>query len=209
MKRRLFHLAAALSLLLSLAAAAAWAMSYARPHEWHLLGIAHSADLTRVPLGQRSVVIMMPVRSSNAPGHGFWDAGWVLSRSGTLTVVAQTIDYEGNLRRVHASPPSVIVDLPGPARARAVAFGRMPDSRPWARRMGFAWDTDGQEVVVHGPVRVQARMVMAPYWFIVLVGLPLPLLWLRARRRRTMANAISAASVTNEIARPMTNDSGQ
>jgi hypothetical protein len=188
MKRWLFNLAAALSLLLSLTAAAAWAMSYARPRDWHLLGIAHSADLTRVDLERRTVVVMMPADLSSAPSYGFWDAGWALSRSGRLTLLAQTIDYEGNLRRVYASPPSVIVDLPGPARARAVAFGRVPDSRPWARRLGFAWDADAQQAVDHrggvgGPVNVRARMIMSPYWCIVLLGLPLPLLWLRINRR--------------------------
>jgi hypothetical protein len=48
MKRWPFNLAAALSLLLSLAAAAAWAISHARPPAWRLIGTAHSADLTRV-----------------------------------------------------------------------------------------------------------------------------------------------------------------
>lgn len=187
MKRWLFHVTAALSLLLSLTAAAAWAVSYARPLEWHLLGIAHSADLTRVDLGRRTVVVMMPVSSSDAPGHGFWDAAWVLSRSGRLTVVAQTIDYDGKLRRVYASPPSLIVDVPGPARARVVAFRQVPDSRPWPRRLGFAWDVDAQQAVgdgVGGPVSVRVRMIMSPFWSIVLLGLPLPLLWLRAHWSR-------------------------
>ncbi|HYC93395.1 MAG TPA: hypothetical protein VEO54_29580 [Thermoanaerobaculia bacterium] len=188
MRRWLFNLAAALSLLLSLAAAAAWAMSYARPHDWHLLGIAHSADLRRVHLDRHTGVVMMPVTSFNAPPHGYWDALWALSQSGRLTLVAQTIDYDGSLRGVYASPPSLIVELSGPARARAVAFGRVPDSRPWARRLGFAWDADAQQAVddrggARGPVVVRARMIMSPYWAIVLVGLPLPLLWLRVNRR--------------------------
>jgi hypothetical protein len=59
MKRWLFNLVAAVSLLLSLTAAAAWAMSYARPPDWHLLGSAHSADLTRVNLDRRTVVSMV------------------------------------------------------------------------------------------------------------------------------------------------------
>ena len=83
MKRRLYNLAAALSLLLSLTAAAAWAMSYARPRDWHLLGIAHSADMTRVDLDRRTVVFMMPVNLSSALRHGYWDAWWALSQSGS------------------------------------------------------------------------------------------------------------------------------
>lgn len=188
MKRWLFNLTAALSLLLSLSAAAAWVVSYARPLDWHLLGIAHSADSRRVDHNGRSVVFMMPVNSSNAPGHGYWDAAWVRSQSGRLTLVAQTVDYEVKLRGISASPPSLTVDLSGPARARVVAFSRVPDSRPWARRLGFAWDVDAQQAVndhdgARGPVSVRVRMIMAPYWSIVLFGLPLPLLWLRVNRR--------------------------
>ncbi|HLM56166.1 MAG TPA: hypothetical protein VK422_08535 [Pyrinomonadaceae bacterium] len=188
MKRWLFNLVAAVSLLLSLTAAAGWAMSYARPLDWHLLGIAHSADLTRVDLDRRTVVSMTPVNGSNVPRYGYWDALWTRSQSGRLSLVAQAADYGGNLRAVYASPPSLTVDLPGPARPRVVAFGRTPDSRPWARRLGFAWDADAQQAAddrdrVGGPVSVRARMIMLPYWSIVLLGLPLPLLWLRLNRR--------------------------
>lgn len=185
MKRRwLFKLVAVLSLLLSLTAAATWVMSYARPRDWHLVAIAHSADLTRADHHRRSVVLMTPVKSSHAARYGFWDAWWVLSRSGTLTLVAQNVDYDGDLRGISASPPSLIVDLSGPARARAVAFGRVPDSLQSARRLGFAWEADAQQAVDDGDgvrrtVSARARMITSPYWFLVLLGLPLPLLWLR------------------------------
>jgi hypothetical protein len=187
MKRWLFNFAAALSALLSLTAAASWAMSYARPFDWRLLGIAHSADLSRVKLDRRSIVSMMPVKGSSAPRYGYWDAWWALSQSGRLTLVAHNVDYVGHLHGIYASPPSVIVDLSGPANARAVAFGRMPDSRRWARRLGFAWEADAQQAVddreaAAGHVSVKARMIMLPYWSIVLFGLPLPLLWLRVNR---------------------------
>jgi hypothetical protein len=130
MKRWLFNLAAALSLLLSLAAAAAWAMSYARPPGWRLIGVAHSADLTRVNRGPGAVLFTAAANWSKAPHHGFWDAWWALSHTGWLTLLAQVVDYDGTLRRVYAAPPSLIVDLPGQARRRAVVSVRMPDSDP-------------------------------------------------------------------------------
>src|SRR5688572_7653556 len=98
MKRWLFNLVAAGSLLLSLAAAAAWAMSYARPLDGCLLGIAHSSDLTRVDLDRRAFVYMVSVDESNVPRHGYWDALWARSQSGRLTLVAQAVDYDGNLQ---------------------------------------------------------------------------------------------------------------
>jgi hypothetical protein len=185
MKRRLFKLAAALSLLLSLAAAAAWAMSHARPLGWRLIGTAHSADLTRVDGGRRTALFTTAASWSNAENHGFWDAWWALSRSGRLTLLAQVVDYEGTLRRVSASPPSLIVELPDRAHSRAAVFERMPDSGPSANRLGFALHSDAQLVDgVGGPVDVRAWMVTLPWWIIVLPGLPMPLLWLRASRRR-------------------------
>jgi hypothetical protein len=89
MKRRLFNLAAALSLLLSFAASAAWAMSYARSAGWRLLGIAHSADLTPVNRGRSTALFTTAPNSSKAAHYGFWDALWALSESGRLTLLAQ------------------------------------------------------------------------------------------------------------------------
>jgi hypothetical protein len=203
-KRWWFHSAAVLSLLLSIAAAAAWAMSHARPGDWHLLAIAHSADLRRVHPERRTVVLMMPARSPSASPYGYWDAWWALSRSGRLTLVAQVVDYEGRLGRVYASPPSLLVELPGPARARAVAFGRVPESHPWARRLGFAWDADVQQVDdrdrAGGPVLVRVWRIMTPWWFLVLPGLPLPLLWLRARRRSRRRDAAEPHAILTPMA---------
>src|ERR687896_1717257 len=157
MKRWLFNLAAALSLLLSLAAAAAWAMSHARPSGWRLLGVAHSADLTRVNRGRRTALFTTAANWSKAPHYGFWDAWWALSQSGRLTLLTQVVDYDGTLRRVYASPPSLIVDLPGRARPQLVVFGRMPDSGPWASRLGFALHSDAQPVDEGGgPVSARA-----------------------------------------------------
>ena len=70
MKQWLFNLLAVVSLLLSLTAAAAWAMSYTQTPDWHLLGMAHSADLRRVDLNQRTGIVMMPVAGSNLARSG-------------------------------------------------------------------------------------------------------------------------------------------
>jgi hypothetical protein len=187
MKRWLFTFAAALSLLLSLAAAAAWATSYAPQPNWRLLGVAHSADLTRVNRDQHTVLFTTTPNWSKAEHHGFWDAVWVLSQTGSLTLLAQTVDYDGTLRRVDASPPSLTVDVPGQARAQAIVFDHMPDARWWPSWLGFAMHSDADMVDDGGgPVSARARMVTVPYWFIVLLGLPIPLLWVRGYRRRRL-----------------------
>jgi hypothetical protein len=180
MKRWLFNVAVVLSLLLSLAAAAAWAVSYAPPHEWRLLGIAHSADLARVEPHRRTAVSMLPAGSSTEVQHGFWDSLWALSGSGRLTLLAQAVDYNGTVRGVYAVPPSVTVELAGTSRARALAFGPISEPRPRKGLMGFAWEADAQRAVDSsdegGSASVQARMITLPYWFIVLLGLTMPLL---------------------------------
>lgn len=182
MKRWLFHVVTAVSFLLSLAAAIAWATSHTRPLDWHLLGIAHSPDLTRGPRTEATSITMMPADGSNVD-HGFWDALWVRSHSGRLTLVAQTIDYDRNLHAVRSTPPSLTVDVSGPSSARIVVFDRLPDSSPWAGRLGFAWDTDAQQAV-DASVDVRARRILLPYWFLLLLGLPLSLTWWRVQRGR-------------------------
>lgn len=192
MKRRLLNLAAGLSLLLSLAAAAAWAMSYARPSGWRLIAVAHSADLTRVTSERHTLLFTTAAHWSKAPHYGFWDAWWARSESGRLTLLAQVVDYEGTVRRVYASPPSLIVDLPGEARPQAVVFGGVPVSGPSASRPGFAFHSDAKSLGdgVGGPASARAWMVALPYWFVVLLGLPMPLLWLRVTRRRHATPAL-------------------
>ena len=186
MKWWLFKLGSVLSLLLALAAATAWVMSYARPTGWRLIGAAHSADLVRVSPGPRTLVFTTAANWSKSPNHGFWDAWWALSESGRLTLLTQVIDYEGTLRRVYASPPSLIVDLVGEAPLQAVVFARIPNSADWANGLGFGAHSDAQRVNgVGGPVEARAWIVTLPYWFIVLLGLPIPLLWRRVTRRRT------------------------
>src|SRR5688500_20195301 len=111
MKRWLFNLAAALSLLLSIAAAGAWAMSYAQPPGWRLIGIAHSADLTRANRGRRTALFTTAANWSKAAHYGFWDAVCALSQSGRLSLPGPTADSDGTLCRVFASPPSPVVVL--------------------------------------------------------------------------------------------------
>jgi hypothetical protein len=180
MKRLLFHLIAALSLLLSLTAAAAWAASYAWPLDWHLLGVAHSADLTRASSNQRTVVFMGTVNGSNLASHGYWDALWVRSHAGSVTLVAHAIDYEGSLHRISASPPSLVVDLSG-ATPASVVVG-IPESRGWSGRLGFAWHHDAEQSVDdQKSASLHARLITMPYWFVGALSLTPFLLWLRIR----------------------------
>ena len=192
MKRWFFNLVVALSLLLSISAAAAWALSYAQPPRWRLVGVAHSADLTRLESEAGTVLFTTAAHRSNAPRPGFWDAGWALSRSGRLTLLTQVIDHEGTLHRIYASPPSLIVDVPGGARPPTVVFGRMPHSGPRATWLGFALHSDAQSGDdgdgVGAPISARAWMVTLPYWFLVMLGLPMPLLRLRATSRRRHAS---------------------
>ena len=183
MKRWLFNLAAAFSLLLSLSAVAAWATSHTQSPGWRLIGTAHSPDLTRVNREERTLLFTPTANWSKAPNYGFWDAWWALSQSGQLTLLAQVIDYEGTLGRVQASPPTLTVHLPGDAGAQAEIFAGMSDHLPRPGRFGFAWHSDAQSAHgVGGAVSVRAWMVTLPYWFILLLGSAIPLLWLRASR---------------------------
>ena len=128
---------------------------------------------------------MAPVRGASVQRYGYWDGLWARSESGRLTLVAHAVDYDGNLRGVYASPPSLTAELAGSTQTRAVAFGRLPESRSPARRLGFAWDADQQAVTnreaINGHVSVRARIVKLPYWSIVLPPLSLALLCLRRR----------------------------
>jgi hypothetical protein len=186
MKRSLATVATVISALISVMAGAAWAISYAWPLDWHLAGIAHSGDLTRVNQGRGAAVTMMPVDGSKAARYGYWDAWWIRSQGGRLTLVAHAIDYEGSLTELYASPPSVVVEVAGPARARAMAFHHIPPSRPWAHRLGFMWDLDAHDAidpVSRGAVSVRARMIGSPYWPVVLFTLSPWLIWRRVNRR--------------------------
>lgn len=190
MKRRLYSLTVAFSLLLSLAATLAWAVSHARPSGWHLIATAHSADLTRVDAGGRSALFTTTANWSTTPNHGFWDAWWARSRSGRLSLLAQVIDYEGTLLRVYASPPSLVVDVPGQPRPQALTLDRMREAGPGETWLGFARQSDAGAVDgASGPVGARAWMVTVPYWIVVLLGLPMPLRWLRAFRRRAVGRA--------------------
>lgn len=160
-------------------------MSYARPPGWRLIGTAHSRDLARVNAG-RHAAVFATADWSNSPDHGYWDAWWALSQTGRLALLAQVVDYEGTVRRVDASPPSLVVDPPGQARPQAVLFGSMPEAGPQASWLGFAWQSDAQIVDgAGGPVSARAWIVAMPYWFITLLGVPLPLFWLRVARHRS------------------------
>jgi hypothetical protein len=182
MKRLLFNLACALSLLLGIVSAAAWAASYSEAPAWRLIATAHSGDLTRLNGEPRAALFTTTPNWSTSPNHGFWDAWWRLSRSGKLTLLAQVIDYEGTLRQVESSPPTLTVDLPDSSSSQAAVFARETNAGNSANLLGFSFRSDAQ---MAGQVSLRAWMVTWPYWFIILLAVPLPVLWLRAARRRS------------------------
>ena len=60
----------------------------------------------------------------------------------------------------------------------------MSDTGPAASRLGFAWHADEQPGDEVGrPVSARAWMVASPWWFIVLFGVPMPLLRVARRHR--------------------------
>jgi hypothetical protein len=134
----------------------------------------------RMSSGRRPLLYATVANWPKGEHHGFWDAWWCSSQSGRLTFLAQVVDYDGTLRGISSSPPSLVVNLPGEARQQAVVFGRMPETGGWANWLGFGLHSDAQ--TVEG-VSARAWMMTLPYWLIVLLVLLPPLLWLRVTRR--------------------------
>lgn len=189
LRRRLLGIAVALSVLLSLFAAAAWVTSYTSPPAWRLLATAHSADLTRVASDSRTAVFATTPNWSKSPNHGFWDAWWVLSDRGELALLAQVIDYDGTLYRVHSAPPSLTIE-PQAGMRTVTVFGGVEASARSRRWLGFSLRSDEQSSDSSAPlVTVRAWILTVPWWFLVLPGLPLPLIRLREIRRRGAAGA--------------------
>jgi hypothetical protein len=167
-RRRLFNLAAAVSLVLLLACAALWVRSYFvhdylvrnREVAWHFW---------------------------SAPGRvEAWVIWWRDSTSGVMPGMPEWPKDE-HFRYSQPSPAG----LPKPAGPG------IPGVTHYGRGLGFEFERDVP--VVPAPrgrtyVGTPAILVVVPHWFLMLLSLPLPALWLvRFRRSRRQRQGLCAS----------------
>ena len=197
MKRWLFNLLALLSLLVVLAAAVARESSHSWPMEtWRPLNVDHGdweliVGYDESGQGQPAGMRASAVAPEDTVGR--WRALWLLHSEGRLQFGWQRIEVPmRGVLFVH-DPAGVLIHDEEPSSSETwYSVQRTPATRAMVLGLGyehFDWPTaraqpsNNPDAVPVLAVRGKATVISLPYWILIVFGLPLPALWLRARLR--------------------------
>lgn len=165
MRRRLFTLASALSLLLCMAACAMWVRSYSVEDYYQRNARQDGSDGTVIDIdsiyASHGELGWMHVKLQY--GHGPWLAAWLTPDR----------TWDGLQRRGSGEWPS------GPGVEASMSFAHKVAGFHFHHAVSHIPNTS----CVH-----EARMVIVPYWFLFAALALLPILWSRAEIRTRRAN---------------------
>lgn len=190
-RRAVFAMFCLASLLVALAAGLAWAVSHVRPLAWHETARDHEAGWDvwlfepEEPFG-----ILKHGNPAGIDRSGHWRVTWISSSSGRMSIAHHSVEYTTGPRDGRPVPVVRVQHTPdelfGPVPELASRMPRVLERTGFhcGRQSGFAW-IRGKDGTGEVPLSVNIRRVDVPYWFLLLVSVPLPALWLR----RTLSRA--------------------
>ncbi len=193
MRRIVFALLGGASLLLTLAAGAAWAASYARPLPWHEVARHHKAgwDVALFEPTDDTFDTFGMLDHGNPQGierGGSWRITWISSTSGRLGITRRVVEYPTGSRDL---PPVEVMNVRHTSYEMFGPVGNLGAQPPgrlerwgfhYVDERGIAW-VRGRDGTGPVPLVIGVQIFTLPYWPLVLAGLPLPALWLWRNRR--------------------------
>jgi hypothetical protein len=204
MKRTAYHIVCAFSLFLALVAAAGWLLSYLRPSTHLLKGDMHRTVVFGRTLESTPGGTVSRSQDRSAP-KSYWRSWYFVNRAGrvylfhqdvnlglagavtvqapnVLRVLESHVQFENQARPLVESQQPVRVVLPDPAQVPQRARDRR--ARNILVEVGFARDAVAWQAKVAGGTSGSITVTMLPHWLFMLIGLPLPLLWLKRYLRQ-------------------------